>query len=123
MSRRNAFHCVLAFAIRSASPVDGYFSDGLGNELLNMLAKIKGLRGIARTSAFSFKGKCDDIAQHVVTELRTTLSGNAIASAVDVAQELRKPSKHDRQTPQHIGSICKQIFMPMRARWGHCNIQ
>ncbi len=44
---------VLAFANRSASADDEYFSDGLTDELLNVLAKIKGLRVAARTSAFS----------------------------------------------------------------------
>jgi TolB-like protein/Tfp pilus assembly protein PilF len=34
-----------------------YFSDGLSEELLNLLAKIPELRVIARTSSFSFKGK------------------------------------------------------------------
>src|SRR5689334_10994274 len=33
-----------------------YFSDGLAEELLNVLSKIHGLRVAARTSAFSFKG-------------------------------------------------------------------
>ena len=48
---------VLAFANRSASADDEYFSDGLADELLNLLAKIKGLRVVARTSSFAFKGK------------------------------------------------------------------
>jgi len=39
-----------------------YFSDGLAEELLNVLSKIKALRVAARTSAFSFKGKQTTIA-------------------------------------------------------------
>jgi TolB-like protein len=38
-----------------------YFSDGLAEELLDLLAKVPGLQVIARTSSFSFKGKSDDI--------------------------------------------------------------
>ncbi len=38
-----------------------YFADGLSEELLNMLVKIRGLRVASRTSAFSFKGKDVDI--------------------------------------------------------------
>jgi serine/threonine protein kinase/tetratricopeptide (TPR) repeat protein len=53
---------VLPFVNRSASVDDEYFSDGLADELLNVLAKIKGLRVIARTSSFQFKGTKDDIA-------------------------------------------------------------
>ena len=40
-----------------------YFSDGLGEELLNVLAKIRGLRVAARTSSFSFKGKQTTISE------------------------------------------------------------
>ena len=53
---------ILAFANHSGSVADEYFSDGLADELANVLAKIKGLHVAARTSAFSFKGKSDDIA-------------------------------------------------------------
>jgi serine/threonine protein kinase/Tfp pilus assembly protein PilF len=48
---------VLPFVNRSASADDEYFSDGLADELLNVLSKIKGLRVTARSSAFTFKGK------------------------------------------------------------------
>jgi len=48
---------VLPFLNRSASADDEYFSDGLADELLNVLSKIKGLRVIARSSAFTFKGR------------------------------------------------------------------
>ncbi|HEU5311491.1 MAG TPA: protein kinase, partial [Candidatus Eisenbacteria bacterium] len=52
---------VLPFANRSASADDEYFSDGLADELLNVLSKIKGLRVTARTSAFQFKETKDDV--------------------------------------------------------------
>jgi TolB-like protein/cytochrome c-type biogenesis protein CcmH/NrfG len=48
---------VLPFVNRSNNPEDEYFSDGLADELLNVLAKIRGLRVAARSSAFTFKGK------------------------------------------------------------------
>ena len=54
---------VLPFVNRSASADDEYFSDGLADELLNLLAKIRGLRVAARTSAFHFKGKDTTIAE------------------------------------------------------------
>jgi serine/threonine protein kinase/tetratricopeptide (TPR) repeat protein len=54
---RLASIAVLPFLNRSASADDEYFSDGLADELLNVLSKIKGLRVIARSSAFTFKGK------------------------------------------------------------------
>src|SRR6516225_1318613 len=48
---------VLPFVNRSRDEEDEYFSDGLADELLNVLAKIRGLRVAARSSAFTFKGK------------------------------------------------------------------
>src|SRR5262249_14306734 len=60
-SEKVASVAVLPFVNRSASADDEYFSDGLADELLNVLAKIKGLRVIARASAFQFKGKNEDI--------------------------------------------------------------
>jgi TolB-like protein len=38
-----------------------YFSDGLSEELLNLLSKVPELKVISRTSAFSFKGKNEDV--------------------------------------------------------------
>ncbi len=52
---------VLPFLDLSENKDQEYFSDGLAEELLDMLAKIPGLHVIARTSSFSFKGKTDDI--------------------------------------------------------------
>jgi TolB-like protein/Tfp pilus assembly protein PilF len=48
---------VLAFANLSDDKANEYFSDGISEELLNVLAKIPGLKVAARTSAFYFKGK------------------------------------------------------------------
>ncbi|HKQ18628.1 MAG TPA: protein kinase [Candidatus Eisenbacteria bacterium] len=48
---------VLPFVNRSASADDEYFSDGLADELLNVLSKIHGLRVSARASSFHFRGK------------------------------------------------------------------
>ena len=52
---------VLPFANLSAEKEQEYFSDGLAEEILNLLAKIPGLKVIARTSSFSFRGKDQDI--------------------------------------------------------------
>lgn len=47
---------VLPFVNLSDDASDAHFADGLAEELLNVLAKIPGLRVASRTSAFSFKG-------------------------------------------------------------------
>jgi TolB-like protein len=52
---------VLPFADMSEKKDQEYFSDGLAEELIDQLAKVPQLHVIARTSAFSFKGKSDDI--------------------------------------------------------------
>ncbi len=59
---------VLAFANLSADRDNEYFSDGISEELLNVLAKIPELKVSARTSAFFFKGKqvpISEIAQQL----------------------------------------------------------
>ena len=48
---------VLPFANMSGDPEQEFFSDGISEELLNVLAKVKGLRVTSRTSAFAFKDK------------------------------------------------------------------
>ena len=48
---------VLPFVNMSADKEQEYFSDGISEELLNLLARIPQLKVVARTSSFSFKGK------------------------------------------------------------------
>jgi TolB-like protein len=52
---------VLPFVNMSDDPAQEFFSDGITEELLNLLSKIQELRVISRTSAFYFKGKDVDI--------------------------------------------------------------
>ena len=52
---------VLPFVNMSNDPEQEYFSDGLSEELLNLLSKISELKVIGRTSSFSFKGKNEDL--------------------------------------------------------------
>jgi TolB-like protein len=52
---------VLPFVDMSEKKDQEYLSDGLAEELLDLLTKTPGLYVIARTSSFSFKGKSDDI--------------------------------------------------------------
>ena len=52
---------VLPFLNLSNDPDQEYFSDGLSEDLLHLLAKIQGLKVLGRTSSFSFKKKDDSI--------------------------------------------------------------
>ncbi len=52
---------VLPFENLSADPENEYFSDGLTEELINLLAQIDGLHVVSRTSVYEFKKKAQDI--------------------------------------------------------------
>ena len=54
---------VLPFVDLSQAKDQEYFCDGISEEILDALAKVEGLRVVARTSSFSFKGKNADVAQ------------------------------------------------------------
>jgi serine/threonine-protein kinase len=54
---------VLPLVNMSADLENEYFCDGLAEELINALARVEGLKVVARTSAFSFKGKNFGIGQ------------------------------------------------------------
>jgi serine/threonine protein kinase/tetratricopeptide (TPR) repeat protein len=54
---------VLPFVDLSPQKDQEYFCDGLSEELINALTKVKDLRVVARTSAFSFKGEKMDVRE------------------------------------------------------------
>ena len=60
---------VLPFEDMSPTKDQEYFSDGLSEELLNVLAKVKGINVAGRTSSFKFKGIHDDLTK-IGQELR-----------------------------------------------------
>jgi serine/threonine-protein kinase len=68
---------VLPFANMSRDPDDEYFSDGLAEEIMNTLAHLPGLKVTARTSAFAFRGKEQDIRKIAeALNIRTILEGS-----------------------------------------------
>jgi TolB-like protein/lipoprotein NlpI len=76
---------VLPFVNMSSDAEQEYLSDGISEELLNLLAKIPELRVISRSSAFSFKGKdiaIPEIARQLnvahILEGSVRKSGNAL---------------------------------------------
>jgi serine/threonine protein kinase/lipoprotein NlpI len=92
-ARNLASIAILPFANRSADAADEYFSDGLADELLNMLAKIRGLRVAARTSSFHFKGKHPTIGEvgsalrvDSVLEGSVRKSGNRVRISVQLVK-------------------------------------
>ncbi len=83
---------VLPFVNMSGDKEQEYFSDGLAEEIINALTQIPGLKVIARTSAFAFKGKQDDI-----TRIAEALRVNTILEG-----SVRKSGNRIRVTAQLI---------------------
>ena len=54
---------VLAFDNMSQDKSNSYFSDGISEEILNALVKVKGLRVVARSSSFAYKGQNSDLRE------------------------------------------------------------
>jgi serine/threonine-protein kinase len=82
---------VLPFQNMSSDPEQAYFSDGIAEELLNLLARVPRLRVIARTSSFAYKDKDVGIAQiarelHVATVLEGSVrkSGDTVRITVQL---------------------------------------
>ncbi len=68
---------VLPFVNISNDPDQDYFCDGLSEEIIDALSQLDNLRVIARTSAFSFKGKNMDVREIGKTlGVRTLLEGS-----------------------------------------------
>ncbi|HET6566273.1 MAG TPA: hypothetical protein VFG52_12740, partial [Xanthomonadales bacterium] len=76
---------VLPFVNMSSDPEQEYFSDGISEEILNSLAKVKDLNVAGRTSSFAFKGENQDLrkvgealsVQHIL-EGSVRKSGNKV---------------------------------------------
>lgn len=63
---------VLPFANMSGDAANEYFSDGISEEILNVLAQIPSLQVAARTSSFSFKGEKKEV-QEIARELKVRM--------------------------------------------------
>lgn len=83
---------VLPFADMSEKKDQEYFADGMAEEILDLLAKLPGLRVIGRTSSFQFKGKTDDLRK----------IGSALGAAYVVEGSVRKSGDRLRITAQLI---------------------
>ena len=99
---------VLAFVNMSNDPENEFFSDGIAEEIINALTKIKALRVAARTSSFAFKGKNEDIGEvgrklkvHTVLGGSVRKAGNRLrvmAQLINVADGYHLWSeRYDRQ--------------------------
>ncbi len=85
---------VLPFVNMSGDADNEYFSDGLTEELLNVLAQIKDLQVAGRTSSFAFKGKDEDLR----------VIGEKLSVAHILEGSVRKAGDQVRVTAQLIKS-------------------
>jgi TolB-like protein/Flp pilus assembly protein TadD len=83
---------VLAFTDLSPNKDQEYFSDGIAEEILNSLVRVKDLKVAGRTSSFSFKGKNEDIR----------IIGKALGVANVLEGSVRKQGDKVRITAQLI---------------------
>jgi adenylate cyclase len=99
---------VLAFVNMSNDPENEFFSDGIAEEIINALTKVKALRVASRTSSFAFKGKNEDIGEvgrklkvNTVLEGSVRKAGNRLrvtAQLINVADGYHLWSeRYDRQ--------------------------
>ena len=111
-SKATASIAVLPFADMSADKDQEYMSDGIAEELLNLLAKIPALRVAARTSAFSFKNKDVTISEigvqlnvAYVLEGSVRKAGNQIritAQLIDASSDTHLWSETYTRTRGHL---------------------
>ncbi|MBA3342005.1 MAG: protein kinase [Gemmatimonadaceae bacterium] len=85
---------VLPFVSQSADPEGEYFADGVAEEIINALSKIKALKVSSRTSSFSFKGKNEDIRE----------IGRKLQVGTVLEGSVRKAGKRLRVTAQLVNA-------------------
>jgi serine/threonine protein kinase/tetratricopeptide (TPR) repeat protein len=85
---------VLAFSDMSPDHDQEYFSDGVAQEIISALTEVRGLRVVARSSSFSFKGKNED--------LRAV--GNKLNVAHVLEGSVRKAGRQVRVTVQLVNA-------------------
>jgi len=128
---------VLPFANMSRDPDDDFFSDGLAEELINLLAHVPNLKVSARTSSFAFRGKDQDIRRIAdALGVRTILEGSVrrAGSRVRVTAQLINAEdgyhlwseRYDRELTdvfaiqddiaQAIAAALRRTLVPTRAR-------
>jgi serine/threonine protein kinase/Tfp pilus assembly protein PilF len=85
---------VLPFANLSNDPEGEFFADGIAEEIINALSKIKALKVSSRTSSFTFKGKNEDIRE----------IGRRLQVATVLEGSVRKAGKRLRLTAQLVNA-------------------
>jgi TolB-like protein/Flp pilus assembly protein TadD len=85
---------VLPFVDMSEKQDQGYFADGMAEEVVNLLMKVPGLRVIGRTACSQFKGKSEDLRR----------IGSVLGATYAVEGSVRTSGNRLRVTAQLIGT-------------------
>lgn len=128
---------VLPFVNMSSSEENEYFSDGMTEEIINALTKIKGLKVTSRTSSFFFKNKNIPLRQ-IGTELNVSiilegsirLAGNRMritAQLIDVMDDVHFWSESFDRSLDDIFAVQDEISLliadKLREQVGHLEIE
>lgn len=104
---------VLPFTNLSADKENEYFSDGLADDIIDALTRLRGLRVVARTSSFIFRGKEVD-AREIGTRLKvaTILEGSVRkdGSRVRVSAQLIKAADQSHLWSERYDREMKDVF-------------
>lgn len=128
---------VLPFVNMSSQIENEYFSDGMTEEIINALAKIKGLKVSSRTSSFYFKNKQLPIPQigkelnvSTILEGSIRLSGNKMrltAQLIDVEEDFHFWSETFDRSIEDIFAVQDEISLliadKLREHIGHFDIE
>jgi TolB-like protein/Tfp pilus assembly protein PilF len=85
---------VLPFVDMSEKQDQGYFADGMAEEVVNLLTRVPGIRVIGRTACSQFKGKSEDLRR----------IGSVLGAAYAVEGSVRRSGNRLRVTAQLIGT-------------------
>jgi TolB-like protein/Flp pilus assembly protein TadD len=104
---------VLPFVNMSADPEQEYFCDGITEEIINALSHVEGLKIIARTSAFMFKDKHEDIREiGKKLDVETLLEGSVRKAGhrIRITAQLIKVSDGSHLWSERYDRDLKDIF-------------
>jgi TolB-like protein/Tfp pilus assembly protein PilF len=85
---------VLPFVDMSEKQDQGYFADGMAEEVVNLLTRVPGIRVIGRTACSQFKGKSEDLRR----------IGSVLGAAYAVEGSVRRSGNRLRVTAQLFGT-------------------
>ncbi|CAM4090717.1 helix-turn-helix domain-containing protein [Zobellia roscoffensis] len=134
--KQNKTLAVLPFVNMSSNTENEYFSDGMTEEIINALTKIKGLKVTSRTSSFHFKGKNIPVTKigealnvSTILEGSIRLSGNTMritAQLIDVADDFHFWSETFDRSIDDIFSVQDEVSLliadKLREHIGHFDI-